>query len=153
MGTLKLECEIGRMIVLKLDRLTRSTRDLAELLDLFGKHDASLVSVSEHLDTQSAAGRMVTNMLGVVAQWEREAIAERTSAALEHKRRNGRAYGRTPFGYRREGDELIPNATQKRALREAQAMHESGASLRQIAAHLQAFGIKPNNGGSTWYAA
>ena len=144
--------EIGRVVVLKLDRITRSTRDLADLLETFARTDASLVSVSESLDTESAAGRLVVNMLGVVAQWEREAIGERTSAALEHKRRNGLAYGRTPFGYRREGDRLVPDLLQQRALKEAQDMHSAGASLRQIAAKLESFGVKPNNGGSTWYA-
>ena len=143
---------IVRVIVLKLDRLTRSTRDLAELLDLFAKYQASLVSVTEHLDTQSAAGRMVTNMLAVVAQWEREAIAERTATALAHKRERRRAYGRTPFGYRRQGDILVADPTQQDALREAQAMHSAGASLRQIAAKLEALGVRPNNGGSKWFA-
>ena len=144
--------EIGRVVVIKLDRITRSTRDLADLLDTFARADASLVSVSECLDTQSAAGRLVVNMLGVVAQWEREAIGERTSAALEHKRRNGLAYGKTPFGYCREGDRLVPDLSQQRALKEAKKMHTAGASLRQIAARLESLGVKPNNGGSTWYA-
>ena len=76
---------VGRVVILKLDRVTRSTRDLANLLDTFAKADASLVSVSESLDTLSAAGRLVVNMLGVVAQWEREAIGERTASALAHK--------------------------------------------------------------------
>lgn len=71
---------IGTLIVLKLDRLTRSTRDLAELLDLFARADASLISASESLDTKTAAGRMVVNMLGVVAQWEREAIGDTARA-------------------------------------------------------------------------
>ena len=52
---------VATVVVLKLDRLTRSIRDLADLLDLFAKHDVSLVSVSEHLDTASAAGRLVLN--------------------------------------------------------------------------------------------
>lgn len=54
---------IGRVVVLKLDRLTRSTSDLDRLLKLFAASDASLVSVSESLDTTSACGRLVVNML------------------------------------------------------------------------------------------
>jgi site-specific DNA recombinase len=79
---------VERVIVLKLDRLTRSTRDLATLLEAFARAESSLVSVSESLDTQSAAGRLVVNMLGVVAQWEREAIGDRTGEALAQKRRS-----------------------------------------------------------------
>lgn len=45
--------------------------------------------MSESLDTASAAGRLMVNVLGYVAQWEREAISERTAFALSHKRYNG----------------------------------------------------------------
>jgi|HubBroStandDraft_6_1064221.scaffolds.fasta_scaffold01942_14 site-specific DNA recombinase len=144
---------IGRVITLKLDRVTRSMRDLSSLLDVFAKADASLVSVSESLDTQSAAGRLVVNMLGVVAEWERLAIGERTAQALAHKRRCGKVYsGRTPFGYHRDGDKLVGDVAQQRALAQARSMHAAGASLRQIAARLESLGVKPNNGGSKWYA-
>ena len=101
--------EIGTVVVLKLDRLTRSVRDLADLLDLFAKHDVALVSVCEHLDTSSAAGRLVLNVMATVGQWEREACAERTATALAHKRRNGVVYGSTPFGYQRRGNALVPD--------------------------------------------
>jgi len=144
--------EIGRVIALKLDRLTRSTRDLADLLETFAKCDAALVSVSESLDTSSAAGRMVTNMLGVVAQWEREAIAERTAAALSHKRDTGAVYGPVAFGYRREGDALIPNVDEQAALRQAIRMDREGASFRAIAAMLTERGSKPHRG-KAWYAS
>lgn len=142
---------VGRIVVLKLDRMTRSTRDLAELLEVFAKFNVALVSVSESLDTQSAAGRLVVNMLGVVAQWEREAIGERTATALAHKRRESTVYGHTPFGYRRVGNRLVPDAKQQRALQKAQAMHARGASLRQIGARLEAMQVKPNNGGRRWH--
>lgn len=143
---------IGRVIALKLDRLTRSTRDLATLLDTFAKHDAALVSVSEHLDTQTAAGRMVVSMLGVVAQWEREAIAERTSFALGHKRAAGHAYGSTPFGYVRDGAALVPVPKEQDALREAVRMDRDGASYREIAAMLTARDAHPKRG-SAWHAS
>jgi site-specific DNA recombinase len=76
------------------------------------------VSASESIDTGTAAGRMIVNMFGVVAQWEREAIAERTSDALTHKRRQRQAYAPTPFGYRRDGDRLIEQPRQQAALDE-----------------------------------
>lgn len=143
---------IGRVIALKLDRLTRSTRDLAALLELFAKSDAALVSVSESLDTQTAAGRMVVSMLGVVAQWEREAIAERTSFALAHKRRNGIVYGSTPFGYRREGAVLMSEPVEQDALAEAMRMDRDGLSFRKIGAMLKARGVMPKRG-CAWHAS
>jgi len=144
--------EIDRVIILKLDRATRSTRDLATLLDLFAKHGAALVSVSEHLDTASAAGRLVVNMLGVVAQWEREAIAERTSLALSHKRSQGHAYGPTPFGYRREGAELVAVAAEQEAIREARRMSVAGRPYRAIANMLEERGVRPHRG-RAWHAS
>lgn len=57
------ERTIGTVIIVKLDRATRSVRDLGELLDLFKAVEADLVSVSEALDTSTAASRLVTNML------------------------------------------------------------------------------------------
>src|SRR5579862_7282435 len=106
---------VERVIVTKLDRLVRSTRDLADVLDLFARTNTALVSIGETLDTQSAAGRMVVGFLGVVAQWERESCAERTSAALAHKRACGRVYGRVPFGYARHGDALVPHPEEQAA--------------------------------------
>jgi DNA invertase Pin-like site-specific DNA recombinase len=75
---------------------------------------------------------MVVNMLGVVAQWEREATAERTAFALAHKRRQGP----TPFGYRRDRDQLIADPNLIATRDEAKAMLTAGASLRQIGAWL-----------------
>lgn len=143
---------IGAVVVVKLDRLTRSVRDLGALLDLATKHDVALLSVGESLDTSSAAGRMVVHMLGVVAQWEREVIGERTRSSLTHLRKNARAYGKTPFGYRRDGDALVPDAREQRALDHVRAMHAggSGASLRQIGAWLRAEGFAPPQRGTGW---
>ena len=130
--------EIGAVVMLKLDRLTRSVRDLAEILELSKKHDVALVSVSESLDTSSAAGTLVVHMMGVVAQWERAVIAERTAFALAHKRRNGQVYGRTPFGYRRDGNLLVEIPHLIAARNEARRMSSEGATLRAIGTHLAA---------------
>ena len=90
------------MIIAKLDRLTRSVRDLAELLELFQRRGVALVSVAESLDTGSASGRLVLNIMTAVSQWEREAIGERTRDALRHKKAKGERVGNVAFGYRRQ---------------------------------------------------
>ena len=92
--------QIACVIVAKLDRLTRSTKDLADLLSTFKEKQVDFISTAESFDTSSATGRTVLNMIGVIAQWERESISERTSAALQEKRAQGRATGGVPpFGY------------------------------------------------------
>src|SRR5579862_8619657 len=95
---------IDTVIIAKLDRLTRSVADLAELLKRFDKRGVSLVSVADSLDTRSAAGRLVLNIMVSVSQWEREAIGERTRDAMSHKRANGECVGTVPFGFKLAGD-------------------------------------------------
>ena len=87
---------VSTVIIAKLDRLTRSVKDLAELLERFTRRGVSLVSVADSLDTRSAAGRLVLNIMVSVSQWEREAIGERTRDAMHHKRANGERVGRSP---------------------------------------------------------
>src|SRR3984893_18268383 len=80
---------VQAVIVAKLDRLTRSVKDLCELLERFERRGVALISVAESLDTSSAAGRLVLNVMTAVSQWEREAMASvrampcATSAARE----------------------------------------------------------------------
>ena len=59
------------VIIAKLDRLTRSVKDLAELLERFNRRGVSLVSVAESLDTGTAWGRLVLNIMTAVSQWKR----------------------------------------------------------------------------------
>lgn len=80
---------VDGIVALKLDRLTRSVRDLHELLRTSDASRVALVSVTENLDTSSAGGRLMLNVLAAMAEWEREVIAERTSAALRVKRARG----------------------------------------------------------------
>ena len=92
--------EVKTFIIAKLDRLTRSVKDLCTLLERFERRGVALVSVAESLDTGSAAGRLVLNIMTAVSQWEREAIGERTRDAMRHKRSNGERVGNIPYGYR-----------------------------------------------------
>lgn len=75
------------MVVVKLDRLTRSVADWQLLIDdYFGERSGKqLFSVADSIDTRTAAGRLVLNVLLSVAQWERETTGERTREALRHK--------------------------------------------------------------------
>ena len=89
------------LLIAKLDRLSRSVVDWNELIDgYFGeKAGKQLFSVADSIDTRTAAGRLVLNVLMSVAQWERETIGERTKDALQHKIRKGERCGKVRFGY------------------------------------------------------
>jgi DNA invertase Pin-like site-specific DNA recombinase len=108
--------EADGLVIAKLDRLSRSVADWAVLIEAHFGSDAGrhLWSVGDSIDTRTAAGRMVLNILMSVAQWEREAIAERTRDALRHKRSNGERTGTIPRGAKLAGDgrTLVPDAVE-----------------------------------------
>lgn len=137
------------VIIAKLDRITRSVRDLGDLMERFAKRGVSLVSVAESLDTGSAAGRLVLNIMTAVSQWEREAIGERTATALQHKRSHGRVYNHTPFGFTREGDNLVPLPAEQAVVGQIRLYKANGWSLRRIAAALNGDGV-PTKHGNQW---
>lgn len=143
--------QVDTVIVAKLDRLTRSVRDLADLLDTFAAHHVALVSVAESLDTGTAAGRLVLNVMASVSQWEREAIGERTRDALRHKRANGQRVGTVPFGYQLgpDGVSLVANLDEQRVSRMLRELREAGYTLAAIADELNRQGFRTRRG-TTW---
>lgn len=84
------------VVVWKLDRLSRSLRDLLHILDRVDQAGAGFRSITEAIDTTTPAGRMMMQMLGSFAEFEREMIRERTSAGLASARKEGRIGGRRP---------------------------------------------------------
>ena len=137
------------LLVAKLDRLTRSVRDLDTLLsEHFRDGAADLVSVAESIDTHSAAGRLVLNVLASVSQWEREAIGERTAAALAVKSGRGERVGSVPYGYRLavDGVRLEAREDEQRTIAAARQLRASGLSLRAVAGALGSRGHVARNG-------
>lgn len=82
------------LVVHKLDRLSRSLKDLLMLLERIEAQGAGFRSVSESIDTTSPAGRMMMHIIGSFAEYEREMIRERTRSGLASARREGRIGGR-----------------------------------------------------------
>jgi site-specific DNA recombinase len=143
--------KVDSVIVAKLDRLTRSVKDLCELLERFERRGVALISVAESLDTSSAAGRLVLNVMTAVSQWEREAIGERTRDALGHKKRNGECVGNIAYGYRLapDGEHVEPDDAEQAAIAAIRGLHANGRTLRQIAADLNQEGRRTRRG-SPW---
>jgi len=132
LGMLKSGAAQG-LLVLKLDRLTRSVRDLGELLEAYFQKSA-LVSIQEQCDTSTAAGRLVLNVMTSVAQWERETTSERTSAALQYKKSQGVQLG-------------APALTDEATISRAIGLKGQGQTLRQVAEQLTAEGFQTLKGG------
>jgi DNA invertase Pin-like site-specific DNA recombinase len=125
------------IVVVKLDRLTRNVANLGTLItEYFNTY--SLISVSEQVDTRSASGRLVLNVLTSVAQWEREAIGERTSLALQYKKAQGERVGTISMGksLSLDGKCLVENTQEQQAITLAKQYRANGLSLRKIASKL-----------------
>jgi DNA invertase Pin-like site-specific DNA recombinase len=139
------------LLVVKLDRLTRSIRDLTQLIDRYFRERFALLSVSEQLDTRTAAGRMMINIICVVSQWERETIGERTSEILQFKKGRGELVGSVPYGYRlaADGVHLEPDEEEQIGVTRIFELAGEGCSLREICAVLAEEDLEPR--GTGWY--
>jgi site-specific DNA recombinase len=142
--------EAAALLVVKLDRLTRSVRDLGALVErYFAPGKAALLSVTEQIDTRSAAGRLVLNVLASVSQWEREAIGERTATAMQHKVSVGEyTGGSAPYGFRiaADGDHIEESPAEQAVISSARELRTSGLSLRAVARELDRQGLRSRVG-------
>ncbi|MGV8123949.1 MAG: recombinase family protein [Candidatus Xenobiia bacterium LiM19] len=131
------------LLVAKLDRLTRSIVDLNTLISEYfsekSKYQSTLFSVADQVDTRSAGGRLVLNVLMSVAQWEREAIGERTKAALNYKKSQGVKLGRP--------EKQITDPAEIKTINYIRELRAQGLTFRAIAATLDAEGYKTSRGG------
>jgi DNA invertase Pin-like site-specific DNA recombinase len=150
--------EAQGIVVTKLDRLTRSVRDLGDLVERYFASRFSLLSVSDSIDTRTATGRLVLNVLASVSQWEREATAERTRDALAHVKANGGKIGRDGLGWTRTADTdangrrvVAEDTEEQETLRRMLQLRATGASVREIAVALTAEG-RPTKRGGAWSA-
>jgi site-specific DNA recombinase len=135
------------LVAYSISRLARSTRDMLEIADRLERKGADLVSLTEKIDTTSAAGRMIFRLLATMAEFERDLIAERTKGALAHKKATGQVYATTPFGFEAIEGRLVEVKAEAAIVADILRMRESGSSLAAIADDLNARGIEGKRGG------
>ena len=102
------------LVVWKLDRLSRSLKDLLMILEKVEAAGAKFRSLTEAVDTSGPAGRMVMQMLGAFAEFERAMIRERTRAGLKEARTKGRIPGRRPRLTAAQEKEIVDAVTSGR---------------------------------------
>ena len=138
------------VVIYKLDRLTRSVKDLGYLIELFDKHGIAFSSVSDNFDTTTANGRLVLNILGSVAQWERDIIVERTREALKYKKELGDYLGTVPLGFAIVDGELQEKDDELAIVKKLKKLRTGGYSLGKIAETLNGEGI-PTKRDRKWH--
>lgn len=143
------------VVSLKLDRLFRDAEDALHQTREWDQANIALHLVDmggQSLNTASAIGRLFLTMTAAFAELERNMCAERTKAALAHKKSMRQAYGTTPLGYQRVEDTLVPDPEEMETVTTIRRMYDEGNSLRSIANSLNSQGIPSKNGGR-WYAS
>ena len=151
------------LVVLKLDRLTRDVRKCLDLADDANRNGWQLVSVSENIDTRSAAGRMFLTLLAAFASWYRESVAERTREANLRYQRQGIVMtreDRLPYGYRLNGPDpsgartktqkprrlMVPDEAEQAICRRIHELRAAGLTVAAIRRQLAAEGSKCRGG-------
>jgi DNA invertase Pin-like site-specific DNA recombinase len=156
--------EVDIVAIYKLDRLTRNVGDLNDLLKIFAKMDVSLVSVVDSLDTNSASGRLVLNIMTSVSSWERETIGERTTSVLQHIKSQGFPAGPPAFGYSSQPrtaaekelkirKPLLENPEEQKIMARITDLHAQKKSWPWIAHRLNHEGHRTRSGGEWVYQA
>ena len=141
-------CEVNRLIedikngriknvlVYKLDRITRSVKDLIYLIELFDEYNCTFSSQTEKIDTSNAVGRMFVKIIGIFAEFERENLAERVSLGYEQKTREGNytncngVYG---YDYIIGEGRLVVNEKESCIVKKIYELYLSGHSMLSIA--------------------
>lgn len=144
--------KINTVVVVKLDRLTRSVRDLNNIIDLFEEHDTRFHSTSEKIDTTTATGRFFVNLMGSIAQLERETIVERVKDGMAQMVREGKAPGAiVPFGYEVKDGKYYVIEEEAKTIRDMYDWFLKGMSINAIAKKLTDNNIKTPGGKIGWH--
>ena len=136
----------NRVLVIKLDRLSRNLRLLLEIEETLKQSGVSVASIKESIDTSVAIGRTVFQVLGLVSEWERDNIIERTKAGRLQRYKEGKwAGGPVPFGYDydRETKKLVINANEAIIVKRIFNEYINGGTLNGVASSLQRDHIPP----------
>jgi len=132
---------IDTVVVYKVDRLSRSLADFANIMTLLDKHNVAFVSVTQYFDTSTSIGRMTLNILITFAQFEREMISERIRDKIARSRQKGKHMGGQPvLGYDVIDKKLIPNEHEKFQIKKIFDLYLNNRSIREITEMIEEWG-------------
>jgi site-specific DNA recombinase len=141
------EPPVDAIVITRLDRLGRDASETLGYLHRFANGKVGLVSILDRLDLSTPQGRAMAGVAAVFGQLEKELVAERTREALARLQAEGKAYGATPYGFRRDGDFLIADEDEHRVIDQILELRYSRCSYREIATWLNSEQIPAARGG------
>ena len=139
------------LLVIKMDRIHRNSRNFMEMMEQLGAWGKDFVSATESLDTSTAMGRFVMDIIQRIAQLESEQIGERVYMGMSHKASTGPGVlgFPPPLGYDVTDGRLLVNASEAPVVQEIFALAQRGRSMEEIAADLDGRDI-PTKRGKAW---
>lgn len=154
---------ISKVIVYRLDRISRSVLDFSELMDLFQKYNVDFVSATEHFDTSNPMGRAMLNICVVFAQLERETIQQRvTDAYVSRSQKGFYMGGRLPYGYKKQATVIDGVNTSMYVIDQDEANEirliydlysKPSATLGDVLRELKSKNLHIKKNGATWCTA
>jgi DNA invertase Pin-like site-specific DNA recombinase len=141
------------LVIYSLSRMARSTKDTIIISERLQKAGANLASLSERIDTTSAAGKMVFRMLAVFAEFEKDLASERTKLAAAYKRSKGEAWAVTPYGQGKDdAGKLVDDQAEQAAVVKVLELRAEGKSIRAIVDAMNTNNVT-RRGGGRWHIA
>jgi site-specific DNA recombinase len=140
---------IDVIVLYSLERLSRDMLTLLALERLLHEFGVELHTVEGQLDSSSPDGWLNFAMKALLSEHERRQIKHRTRRALEHKKRNGKVFNHCPYGFRREGNELVQDLNEQTIIERVNEMYRDGKRLVDLVDYLNSQGT-PTKYGKEW---
>ena len=128
--------KVENLIVLSLSRFGRSFIDNYKSVQILKEHKTNFISLKENIDLSTSMGVFIFNIFSSIYELEISNLSERTSDTLQLKKRNGKVYSRTPYGYDKDGDRLVENPYEQKVLRKMYKLRNKGESFLSISRFL-----------------
>lgn len=144
--------QIQHVVAMKLDRLFRDCADCLVKCREWDRRGIALHLLDISVDTSTPMGRMFLTMASGFAELERNLIAERTRNAMRHLKAIGRVFNHVPYGYQKQGEKLVPDATEQHIIQRMNCMRDDGSNYSAIADTLNNEAV-PSKTGKKWGAS
>lgn len=145
--------KVDVVIAVRLDRLFRNAGECLTTIDLWNKKNVSIVLLDcggVEMDSSNPISKMMLTFMAGIAEHEKALVSARTKAALDHKKAQGlRTTTRAPIGFRFDGDRVVEDPTEQKALKQIRKLHSAGFSAGRIAAALNSRGVPAR--GTKWF--
>ena len=142
------ENDFDAIVLYSLERISRDMLTLLCLEKLLDEYDVELHTVEGEIDTSTPDGFMGFAMRAFLGEMERRQVKYRTKRAMEYKKGKGEVVGQVPYGYRRDGDNLVPNRKEQELIRIVNRLYRGKKSLSLIVKRLTELGYQTRQGKS-----